>query len=93
MRLGIRIGQKNPRKRVQLALKHESAFSIQGPIRDFWSAERHFESAKLPSCGLWPNGFRVMIMHTLFNPFAKGCIRIQTLVVHTYFLGISDLYK
>ena len=65
MRLGIRIGQKNPRKRVQLALKHESAFGIQGPIRHFWSAER-------PSCGLWPNGLWVTITHTIFDIFTKG---------------------
>ena len=44
--------------------KHESTFGLQEPI---W----HSKSAELPSCGLWPNGLQVMIMHTIFNLFAK----------------------
>ena len=36
---------------------------------------------------------RVTIRHTLFNLFVKGCIRIQTLIIHTYFLESSGLYK
>ena len=76
-----------------MAPEHESAFGIQEPIRHFWSAKRHFKSAELPSCGLWPNGLRVTIMHTLFNLFSKGCVRIQTLIVHNYFLESSGLYK
>ena len=77
---------KNPRRIVQMAPKHGSAFGIQEPIRHFWSAERNFNSVELPSCGLWPNGLRVTKSHTLFDLFAKGCVRIQTLIVHTYFL-------
>ena len=45
-------------------LEHESTFGLQEPIR-------HSKSAELPSCGLWPNGLRVMIMHTIFNLFTK----------------------
>ena len=76
-----------------MAPEHESAFDLQEPIRHFWSAERHIwsaerhsKSAELPSCGLWRNGRRVMIRHTLCDLFAKGCVRIQTLIVCTYFL-------
>ena len=76
-----------------MALEHESAFGLQEPIRHIWSAERHSKSAELPSCGLWPNGLRVMISHTLFNIFAKGCVRIQSLIIRTYFLESSSLYK
>ena len=32
-------------------------------------------------------------MHTLFDIFAKGCGWIQTLIIHTYFLESSGLYK
>ena len=77
---------KNPRRRDQMTPKHESAFDLQEPIRHFWSAE-------LPSCGLWPNGLRLTIIHTLFDLFEKGCGWIQTLIVCTYFLESSDLYK
>ena len=44
--------------------EHESTFGLQEPIR-------HSKSAELPSCGLWPNGLQVMIMHTIFNLFTK----------------------
>ena len=47
---------KNPRRRVQMAPEHESAFRAIGPIRHFWSAEWHSKRAEFPLCGLWPNG-------------------------------------
>ena len=31
--------------------------------------------------------------YLFFDLFAKGHVRIQTLIVHTYFLESSDLYK
>ena len=76
-----------------MAPEHESAFGLQEPIWHFWSAEQHFKSVELPSCGLWPNGLWVMIMHTLLDLFAKGCGQIQTLIVCTYLLESSGLYK
>ena len=76
-----------------MALKHESAFGLQEPIWHFWSAEWHSKSAEFPCFGFWPNDFQVTIMHTFFDLFAKGCVRIQTLIVRTYFLGSSGLYK
>ena len=84
---------KNPRRGVQMALEYESAFRAIGPIRHFWSVERHSKRAEFPLCGLWPNGFRVTIMHTLFDLFTKGYVWIQTLIVRTYFLESSSLYK
>ena len=84
MCLGTNFRPKNPRRRVQMAPEHGSAFGIQVPIRHFWSVEWHFKSAELPSCGLWPNGLQVTI---------TGCVRIQTLIICTYFLGSSGLYK
>ena len=77
---------KNPRRRVQMAPEHGSAFGIQEPIRHFWSAE-------LTSCGLWPNGLQETIRHTFFDLFTKGCVRIQTLIIRTYFLESLGLYK
>ena len=53
------------------------------PIRHFWSVEQHSKSAEFTCFGFWPNGLRVTIRHTFFDIFAKGCIRIQTLIVHT----------
>ena len=84
---------KNRRKRDQMAPENESVFGLQEPIRHFWSVERHSKRAEFPLVGLWPNSLRVTIMHTIFNLFAKGCGRIQTLIVHTYFLKSSGLYK
>ena len=83
---------KNPRRRDQMAPEHESVFSLQEPIQHFWSAKRHSKSAELPSCGLCPNGLRVTIKHIIFDLFAKGCVRIQTLIICTHFLEPSDHY-
>ena len=66
--------------------EHESAFGLQEPIR-------HSKSAEFPCFGFWPNIHWVTIMQTLFDLFAKGCVWIQTLIVRTYFLGSSVLYK
>ena len=76
-----------------MAPEHESVFGIQEPIWHFWSAERHSKSAEFSCDGLWPNSLWVMIRHTLFNLFAKGCVRIQTIIVHAYFLESPGLYK
>ena len=84
---------KNPKRRDQIAPKHKSALGLQEPIRHFWSAERHSKRAEFPLVGLWPNSLRVTIMHTLFYLFTKGCGRIQTLIICTYFLESSSLYK
>ena len=84
---------KNLRRGVQMAPKHESAFGAIRPIRYFWSAKWHFKRAECPWCGIWPNNLQVTIMHTFINLFAKGCVRIQILIVRTYFLESSDLYK
>ena len=78
----------------------ERVFGVQRPIWYFWSAEWHFWSverhskrAEFSLVGLWPNGLQVMIMHTLLDLFAKGCVRIQPQIVRTYFLEPSNLYK
>ena len=84
---------KNPRRGVQTAPERERMFGVQRPIWHFWSAERHSKRAEFSLVGLWPNSLRVKIMHTLFDLFTKGCVRIQTLIVHTYFLEPFDLYK
>ena len=76
-----------------MAPKHERAFCVQEPIRHFWSAERQSKRAEFSPFGLWPNGLRVTIRHTLFDLLAKGCIRIHILIIHAYFLAPFDLYK
>ena len=83
---------KNPRRGVQMAPKYESAFGVIEPIRHFWSAVRHSKRAEFSCDGLWPNGLRVTIMHTLFDLFAKGYVQIQTLIVRAYFLESYGLY-
>ena len=69
-----------------MAPEHERVFEAIGPIRHFWSAEF--------SCdGLCPNSLWVTIRLNLFDLFTKGCVRIQTLIIRTYFLESSELYK
>ena len=77
---------KNPRRGVQMAPEHERVFGAQRPIR-------HSKRAEFSFVRLQPNGLRVTIRHTLFNLFAKGCVRIHTIIVRAYFLEPSDLYK
>ena len=74
---------KNPRRRVQTAPEHERVFGAIGPIRNFWSVEQHSKRAEFSCDGLWSSGLQVTIKHTLFDLFAKGCIRIETLIVYT----------
>ena len=81
---------KNPRRGVLTAPKYERVFGAIRPIRHFWSAKLHSKRAEFSCDGLWPNGLRVMIRHTLFDLFAKGFVWIQTLIVCT---KPSGLYK
>ena len=76
-----------------MAPEHEKVFSVQEPIWHFWSVERHSKRAEFSFVGLWPNSLQGTIMHTLFDLFAKGCVRIHTLIVRAYFLESSNLYK
>ena len=76
-----------------MAPKHERAFGVQEPIGHFWSAERQSKRAVFPHFGLWPNGLWVMIRHTLFNLFTKGCVQIHILIIRAYFLESFGLYK
>ena len=69
-----------------MAPEHERVFGAQRPIR-------HSKRAEFSFVRLWPNGLRVTIRHTLFNLFAKGCVRIHTIIIRAYFLESSDLYK
>ena len=81
---------KITRIEVQTALEHERVFGVQRPIRHFWSAEWHSKRAELSFVVHWPNGLQVMIMHTLFDLFAKGCVWIHTLIVwEAYLLGFQ----
>ena len=76
-----------------MAPEHEKTFGVQEPIWHFWSAEWHSKSAEFPCFRLWPNGLWVTIRHTLYDLFTKRCVQIHTLIVRTYFLESSDLYK
>ena len=75
-----------------MAPEHERVFGAQRPIRHFWSAERHSKRAEFSFVGLWPNSLRVMIRHTLFDLFGKGCVWIHTLIIRAYFLESFDFY-
>ena len=99
-RLGARTYQKKPRREVQTAPEHEKVFGVQELMQHFWStkwhiwsAKQHSRRAKFSPFGLWPNDLRVMIRHTLFDLFTKGCIQIHILIIHAYFLESSSLYK
>ena len=76
-----------------MAPEHERVFEAISPIWHFWSAEQHSKRDKFPCIGLWPNDLQVTMRHTLFDLFAKGCIRIKILIVRTYFLESFGLYK
>ena len=83
-----------------MAPEHEREFGVQEPIWHIWSAERHIWSAawhskraKFSFVGLWRNGLRVMIRHTIFDLFTKRRVRIHILIVRDYFLESSGLYK
>ena len=71
----------------------EERLVSKSTILHFWSAKRHFKRVEWSPFGLWPNSFRVTIKHTVFDIFAKGCIRIRILIVRAYFLDSFGLYK
>ena len=56
---------KNPRRGVQMAPENERVLGVQRPIWHFWSAEWHSKRVEFSFVGLWSNGLRVTIMHTL----------------------------
>ena len=60
-----------------MAPERKRTIGVQRPIQHFWRVEQHSKKAEFSLVRLWPNGLRVMIMHTLLDLFAKGCIRIQ----------------
>ena len=93
IRLGARSSQKtlegesktHPNTVVRLVSK--SQFGTFGVL------EWHSKRAEFPPFGLWPNGLRVTIRHTLFDLFAKGCVRFHILIFCAIFLESSSLYK
>ena len=62
---------KNLGRGVQTAPERERNFGVQRSIWHFWSAKRYSKRAKFSLVGLWPNGLRVTIRHTLFDIFPK----------------------
>ena len=76
-----------------MAPEHEREFGVQEPIWHIWSAAWHSKRAKFSFVGLWRNGLRVMIRHTIFDLFTKRRVRIHILIVRDYFLESSGLYK
>ena len=56
-RLGAETGSKNPNRKVQNAPKHGRTFSVQEPIRHFWSAEWHLKWPNFPLLGFGPMPF------------------------------------
>ena len=78
-RLGARTESKNLEGESKMHPNTKVYLASKSTIWHFWSAERHFKSAKLVLFGLWPNALRVTIRHTLFNLFAKGWVLIHIL--------------
>ena len=62
-------------------------------IRHFWSANRHFECAKLHSFGLWPYSPWMSIRHTLFDFFCKKTRPDSHSTCRYLFFKHSSLYK
>ena len=90
-RLGTRTGQKTLEEESKRHPNMKKCLVSKGQFSTF--GERHSKRAEFSFVGLWPKGLRVTIMHTLFDIFAKGCVRIHTLIIRAYVLEFSDLYK
>ena len=84
-RLGTRTGQKTLGEESK---RHSNMKECSESKGQFGTLKAEFSP-----CGLWPNGLQVTIMHTLFDLFAKGCVRIQTLIIRAYFVESSGHYK
>ena len=78
-RLGARTRSKNLEGESKMHSNTKVYSASKSTIWHFWSAERHFKSAKLVLYGLWPNALRVTIRHTLFDLFAEGWVLIHIL--------------
>ena len=70
----------HPNTKVQLA--------STSAIRQFWSADQHFQSAEWHLLRLWPDDHRVTIKHILFDFLARGCIPVRILIIVAYILSI-----
>ena len=91
--LGTRTSQKTLKGETKWHSNTKVCSASKSQFGTFGVLIWHIWSAELPSCGLWPNSLWVTIKHTLFDLFAQECVRIQTLIVCTYFLVSSGLYK
>ena len=85
-RLGARIGSKNPRRRVQIAPKHERVFGIQ----EYHSALLECQIGLFWALAQWPSG------DNKAYPFRSFCRRMSPNSYSTlqgYFLEIFGLYN
>ena len=91
-RLGTRTGQKTLEEESKWNPNAKERSESKGQFGTFGVPNGTLKGLNFHVLGFGPTT-RVTIMHTLFNLFAKGCVRIQTLIVRTYFLEPSDLFK
>ena len=87
------LAQENLKNESKTHLNTKVRLASKSTIRHFWSADRHFQSAKLHSFGLWPNSLRVPIWHILFNLFVERRISIHILLIIAYILSIFYIFK
>ena len=65
MCLSASLGSKNLKK-MESKTHPNSKARLAPKSPHFWSAERHFQSAKWHALGFWPDGIRVTLKHILF---------------------------
>ena len=87
-RLSARLGLRKPKNESKTHPNMKVRLASKSTIRHFWSADRHFQSAKWHLLRLWPNSLWVTIKHIIFDFLAEGRISIRILIVFAYFLSI-----
>ena len=92
MRLGTRTSKKTLEKESKRYPNTKVHQEPQGQFGTFGVPNGTLKGLNFHVLGFGPTT-RVTIMHTLFNLFAKGCVRIQNLIARTYCLESSSLYK
>ena len=90
--LGASTGQKNLKEKSKQHPNTKERSMSKSQFGTF-GVPNSSKGAKFPPFGLWPNGLQVMIRHTIFDLFTKGCVRIHILIIRAYFLESCGLYK
>ena len=81
--------QENLKKESKMHPNTKVQLASTSAIRQFWSADQHFQSAEWHLLRLWLDGLWVRIKHIIFDFLAEGRVPVRILIVFAYFFDFQ----